>query len=57
MITKFTKNINSLTFLGDGIDNDQKMRKAIHALPENTPRGEVNRCMTNLMTNDVELKT
>ena len=24
---------------------------------ENTPRGEVNRYMANLMTNDVELKT
>jgi len=24
---------------------------------ENTPRGGVNRCMANLMTNDAELKT
>jgi len=29
MITKFTKIINGLTFLGDEIDNDQKVRKII----------------------------
>ena len=33
MITKFTKNTNGLSFLGDGINNDQKMRKVIWALP------------------------
>jgi len=33
MITKFTKITNSLASLGDGIDNDQKVRKIIRALP------------------------
>ena len=33
MITKFTKITNALTSLGDGIDNDQKVRKVIRALP------------------------
>ena len=32
MVTKFTKITNSLTSLGDGIDNDQKVRKIIRAL-------------------------
>ena len=30
MVTKFTK-INGLSSLGDGIDNDQKVRKIIRA--------------------------
>ena len=33
MIPKFTKIINGLAFLGDRIDNDQKVRKIIRALP------------------------
>ena len=33
MITRFTKITNSLASLGDAIDNDQKMKKVIHALP------------------------
>ena len=33
MITKFTKITNSLTSLGDEIDNGQKARKVIRALP------------------------
>ena len=33
MITKFTKITNGLASLGDTIDNDQKMRKIIRALP------------------------
>jgi len=33
MITKFTKITNGLTSLGDKIDNDQKVRKVIQALP------------------------
>jgi len=33
MVTKFTKITNGLASLGDGIDNDQKVRKIIHALP------------------------
>ena len=32
MVTKFTKIINSLAFLGDAIDNDIKMRKVVRAL-------------------------
>jgi len=34
IVTKFTKITNGLAFLGDGIDNDQKVRKIIHALLE-----------------------
>ena len=33
MITKFTKITNALTSLGDEINNDQKVRKVIRALP------------------------
>jgi len=33
MITKFIKITNGLTSLGDEIDNDQKVRKIIRALP------------------------
>ena len=33
MITKFTKITNGLAFLGDEIDNYQKVRKVIRALP------------------------
>ena len=33
MITKFTKITNVLASLGDEIDNDQKVRKVIRALP------------------------
>ena len=33
MVTKFTKITNGLSSLGDGIDNDQKVRKIIRALP------------------------
>ena len=29
MVTRFTKITNSLAFLGDAIDNDQKVRKVI----------------------------
>ena len=32
MVTKFTKITNGLASLGDGIDNDQKVRKIIRAL-------------------------
>ena len=31
--TKFTKITNDLASLGDAIDNDQKVRKIIRALP------------------------
>jgi len=33
MITRFTKITNGLASLGDAIDNDQKVRKVIRALP------------------------
>ena len=33
MVTKFTKITNYLASLGDGIDNDQKVRKIIRTLP------------------------
>ena len=33
MVTKFTKITNVLASLGDAIDNNQKVRKAIRALP------------------------
>jgi len=33
MITRFTKITNGLSFLGDTIDNDQRVRKVIWALP------------------------
>ena len=33
MVKRFTKITNGLTSLGDTIDNDQKVRKVIHALP------------------------
>ena len=33
MVTKFKKLTNGLASLGDGIDNDQKMRKIIRSLP------------------------
>ena len=34
MVTRFTKITNGLTFLGDPIDNKQKVRKVIRALPQ-----------------------
>ena len=34
MLTRFTKITNELSFLGDSIDNDQKIRKVIRALPK-----------------------
>jgi len=33
MVTKFTKITNGLASLGNGIDNNQKVRKIIRALP------------------------
>jgi len=33
MVTRFTKITNGFASLGDAIDNDQKVRKVIHALP------------------------
>ena len=34
MITRFIKITNSLSSLGDSIDNDQKVRKVIRVLPQ-----------------------
>jgi len=34
MLTRFTKITNRLSSLGDTIDNDQKIRKVIRALPK-----------------------
>jgi len=34
MVIKFTKITNGLASLGDAIDNDQKVRKVIRALPQ-----------------------
>ena len=34
MLTEFTKITNELSSLGDTIDNDQKTRKFIRALPK-----------------------
>ena len=39
MVTKFTKITNGLAFIGDVIDNDQKVRKAIRALPPSWEAG------------------
>ena len=33
MVTEFSKIINALASLGDAIDNNQKVRKVIRALP------------------------
>jgi len=33
MVTRFTKITNGFASLGDAINNDQKMRKVIRALP------------------------
>ena len=33
MVIKFTKITNDLAFLGDEIDNDQKVRRVIRSLP------------------------
>ena len=34
MLTRFTKITNGLSSLGDSINNDQKIRKVIRALPK-----------------------
>ena len=34
MITRFVKITNGLSYLGDSIDNDQKVRRVIRALPQ-----------------------
>ena len=69
MITKFTKITNSLSFLGDSIDNDQKMTKVIRELPQSwevksTTLKELNdkeeigfmRLIGNLKTHEMERK-
>ena len=69
MITKFTKITNALTSLGDEIDNDQKVRKVIHALPpsleikattlkelNNKDEMELISLIGNLKTHEIEKK-
>jgi len=34
MLTRFTKTTNELSFLGDTIDNDQKIQKVIELSPK-----------------------
>ena len=53
MITKFTKIINGLTSLSDEIDNDQKVRKVICALP---PSWEVKATTLNELNDKEEMK-
>ena len=70
MVTKFTKITNSLTSLGDAIDNDQKERKTIRAPPPSlevkaTTLKELNDkeeieligLIENLKTHEMERKT
>ena len=53
MVTKFTKITNGLTSLGDAIDNDQKVRKVIYALP---PSWEVNATTLKELNDKEEMK-
>ena len=53
MVTRFTKITNGLTFLGDAIDNDQKVRKVIHALP---PSWEVKATTLKELNDKEEMK-
>ena len=53
MITKFTKITNGLTSLGDKIDNDQKVRKVIRALP---PSWEVKSTTLKELNDKEEMK-
>jgi len=69
MITRFTKITNGLTSLGDAINNDQKVRKVIRALPpswevkattlkelNNKKKMELISLIGNLKTNEMERK-
>ena len=53
MVTRFTKITNGLTSLGDAIDNDQKVRKIIRALP---PSWEVKATTLKELNNKEEIK-
>ena len=53
MVTKFTKITNGLSSLGDGIDNDQKVRKIIRALP---PSWEVKATTLKELNDKEEMK-
>ena len=53
MITKFTKIINGLSSLGDEIDNDQKVRKIIRAIP---PSQEVKATTLKELNDKEEMK-
>ena len=69
MLTHFTKITNALSSLGDNIDNDQKIRKVIRALPKSwevkaTTLKELNDrkemdfsgFISNLKTHEMEMK-
>jgi len=53
MINKFTKITNDLASLGDEIDNDQKMRKVIHAPP---PSSEVKSTTLKVLNDKEEME-
>ena len=53
MVTKFTRITNGLSSLGDGIDNDQKVRKIIRALP---PSWEVKATTLKELNNKEEME-
>ena len=70
MITKSTKINNGLASLGDGIDNDQKVRKVIRALPlswevkyttlkelNDKEKMELIGLIRNLKTHEMEIKS
>jgi len=64
MVTKFTKITNGLASLGDGIDNDQKVRKINRALPpswevkaNDKEKMELIGLIGNLKTHDMERKS
>jgi len=61
MITRFAKITNDLVFLGDSIDNNQKVRKIIHALSptwevKSTTLKELNDIIGNHKTHEIERK-
>ena len=53
MVTRFTKITNGLASLGDAIDNDQKVRKVIRALP---PSWEVIAATLNELNDKEEME-
>ena len=53
IVTRFTKITNGLTSLGDAIDNNQKVRKVIRALP---PSWEVKATTLKELNDKEEMK-